>query len=452
VKNNGLALNQASDEVKNDEEVVMSAVKREIYNGLALHHASDEARNDKEVVMLAVKNNGLALHHASDEIKNDKEVVMLAVKNSGSALNQASDEVKNDKEVVMLAVKNNGLALNHASDELKNDKEVVTLAVKNNGLALNHASDELKNDKEIVMSAVKQDGRAFQYASGISLSFQLCWNNKRTFQTCCDTQQSISIMLMRRGKVDDKLNVWHQIPTFLRRHCLSFLPICLNDYGWYASHTAAGLRNDKEVVMCAMKSFYWSVNYNVDQISFASDKLRNDQEVMLFAVNKNIDDMKYASKELRSDKKFVLAAALLKDELLRSEEVLGYVSDEIRNDKEFMINVFALNCYALNHASNELKNDPDIKKLLCNHMAIYIRTLRQRGTIRVNVESSDTIADVKVKIHEKTGISVGCMRLIHKGKTLVDERSLSDCNILAGTGASYKHGLESILLATYNRG
>ena len=220
---------------------------------------------------------------------------MSAVKNNGLALNQASDEVKNDEEVVMSAEKReiyNGLALHHASDEVKNNKEVVMLAVKNNGLALKHASDELKNDKEIVMSAVKQDGRAFQYASGISLSFQLCWNNKRTFQTCCDTQQSISIMLMRRGKVDDKLNVWHQIPTFLRRHCLSFLPICLNDYGWYASHTAAGLRNDKEVVMCAMKSFYWSfTSVGKPQISFASDKLRNDQEVMLFAVNKNIDDM-----------------------------------------------------------------------------------------------------------------------------------------------------------------
>ena len=51
-------------------------------------------KNDKEVVTLAVKNNGLALNHASDELKNDKEIVRDAVKNKGLAVKKASDELK----------------------------------------------------------------------------------------------------------------------------------------------------------------------------------------------------------------------------------------------------------------------------------------------------------------------------------------------------------------------
>lgn len=64
--------------------------------------------NNKQMVLEAVKQNGYALNLASDEFKNDKDVVLLAVKQSGWALELASDEFKNDRndrEVVLEAVK-----------------------------------------------------------------------------------------------------------------------------------------------------------------------------------------------------------------------------------------------------------------------------------------------------------------------------------------------------------
>ena len=161
VKNDGDALQHASDELKADKEVVMVAVKN---SGDALYYASDELKADKEVVMMAVKNSGDALYYASDELKADKEVVMVA-NPLWAALQHASDELKADKEVVMAAVKNDSGALLHASDELKADKEVVMAAVTNSGGALLHASDELKADKEVVMVAVKNYGGALLHAS-----------------------------------------------------------------------------------------------------------------------------------------------------------------------------------------------------------------------------------------------------------------------------------------------
>ena len=71
----------------------------------------------KEVVLEAVKQDGRALEYASEELRGDKEVVMEAVKQYGRALEYASEELRGDKEVVMEAVKQNGLALEYASDE-----------------------------------------------------------------------------------------------------------------------------------------------------------------------------------------------------------------------------------------------------------------------------------------------------------------------------------------------
>ena len=48
--------------------------------------------------MAAVKNNGSALQYASDELQADKEVVLMAVKQNGYAINYASEELKNDPE------------------------------------------------------------------------------------------------------------------------------------------------------------------------------------------------------------------------------------------------------------------------------------------------------------------------------------------------------------------
>ena len=62
-------------------------------------------KNEKEVVLAAVKQNGDALEYASEGMKNDKKVVLAALAQNGNALQFASEEMQNDKEVneVMLA-------------------------------------------------------------------------------------------------------------------------------------------------------------------------------------------------------------------------------------------------------------------------------------------------------------------------------------------------------------
>merc|ERR1711939_686030 len=65
-------------------------------------------------------------------------------------------------------------------------------------------------------------------------------------------------------------------------------------------------------------------------------------------------------------------------------------------------------------------------------MQTFVKTLNGRS-ITVEVESNDTVAVLKNKIHEKEGIAPEEQRLVFAGKQLQDERTMGDYDIQKAT-------------------
>lgn len=160
---NGEALEFASNELKNDKEFILAAMEQWWWK--AIKYASNELANDKEFMLFVMKGRPYAFRYAAYALMHDRETVMAAVTESWKVLEDMPVKryYNDDKEVIMTAIVQSGWALEHASNGLKNDKEVVMAAVQQNGCALLHASDELKNDREVVMAAVTNNGLALEY-------------------------------------------------------------------------------------------------------------------------------------------------------------------------------------------------------------------------------------------------------------------------------------------------
>ena len=273
VKRNGFTLKYASDELKNDAEVVLAAINGGDEWGCsakALEFASDELKDDKSIVMTAVSRHSEALCFASDRLRCDRDVVMAAVDQSGWALEYASDELRNDEEVVLTAIQgwdgvscNYSFAIKHASEELKSNKEFMIKAIElTEGEAFAKASDALKNDKEIVLIAVKNCSPPHQCDPTIVLAYA-------SDQMRAD--KDIVLAAVRRN-------------------------------GWSLNYASEELKADKDVVLVATINNPWSLTY-------ASPALRADKEFMMYVVKAaGADPLEYASAEIRNDPDILKAA------------------------------------------------------------------------------------------------------------------------------------------------
>jgi len=114
--------------------------------------------------------------------------------------------------------------------------------------------------------------------------------------------------------------------------------------GWALTYASEELRADKDVVLAAVKKDGWALTY-------ASEELRTDREFVLAAVKHVGSALNYASKELRADRNVVLAA------VKQSGWALKFASEDLRADREVVLAAVKQDGLALKFASKELRND-----------------------------------------------------------------------------------------------
>ena len=162
--NGSHAIYHASDRLRGDKEIILSAESR----CTALRYASAELQDDRDVVLHCVKETGVALYYASARLRGDKEIILAAAWSfSDTVLDLASAELQDDRDVVLHCVKNGGDAIKHASARLRGDKEIILAAGRkcSSDTVLNLASTELQDDRDVVLRCVELKPDAIKYAS-----------------------------------------------------------------------------------------------------------------------------------------------------------------------------------------------------------------------------------------------------------------------------------------------
>jgi hypothetical protein len=101
----------------------------------------------------------MALKHASDELKGDREIVLTAVRRDLWAFEYAAlNDLNRDGEIIMAAIEQPGMALQYANDGIRGNREFILAAISRNPLSLEYASDDIKRDRQIVLAAVRKNG------------------------------------------------------------------------------------------------------------------------------------------------------------------------------------------------------------------------------------------------------------------------------------------------------
>jgi hypothetical protein len=178
----------------------------------------------------------------------------------------------------------------------------------------------------------------------------------------------------------------------------------LNDTELVFKNLPEKARADRDVVMAAVSRYPLTLRFAADtlrddcefmtamiktkatHLQYASEKVRADHGVVLAAIKKHGSCLQYASDSLKSDKQLVLTAmqsyrgdyegtplrfasyqvmtdrevvlrAMEKDiSILRS----SWFPDELKADRAIMLHAIGLNGSCLQHASSDLKDDPEV--------------------------------------------------------------------------------------------
>lgn len=147
--------NYASNELRQDRQLCLIAART---SNKVVSKTCQQFSGDREIVLEAVRFEG-TLEVVSDELKNDREVILTAISSHGRDIQYAPQHFKNDREIVLKAVNQSWKAIEFVHDLFGNDREIVLCAVKQHYNALEYASDEFKNDIEIVNKALRgEDG------------------------------------------------------------------------------------------------------------------------------------------------------------------------------------------------------------------------------------------------------------------------------------------------------
>ena len=142
----------------NEEKLIILNKVREKHYTFIPKYLKNDLLFLKEILNI----NGMLLEQLSDNIKDNYDLVLLAVKNEGASIKYASKKLKYNKEIIKIAVKQNYFAIIHYDNKINNehyyiqmytnillDYEIILISMSHNELAYSNVSYGLTNTEEL---------------------------------------------------------------------------------------------------------------------------------------------------------------------------------------------------------------------------------------------------------------------------------------------------------------
>ena len=124
----------------------MEAVKQ---NGKAIDFASPILKENEEILIKAIKNGYINIPPDTEK----RHHVKLILERNGHYLKRFEKRYLDDKELVLAAVTQHGHAIKYASDRLKGDDEILTTAISNYPGAIKFLPEKLKYEEKYIKKA-----------------------------------------------------------------------------------------------------------------------------------------------------------------------------------------------------------------------------------------------------------------------------------------------------------
>lgn len=417
--------------LRSDREFMLSCIR---VHGSALQFASDQLKDDRELVLVAIENNGY-LKYASPELRSDRAFVRQCVRIKPRSIEFVSDELKNDTQFILSLLTENDKCWKHITDHHTKDEQFMLEAIRrscnsatirqymHHSLRRNfhflwqlvklhaeyyslyasrrfkqrhslfilkcielHGSDfmrrvsiKARSDPRFVLRAVKKDPECIRFASK---KLQRDDEFKREISENIDSTTNVCPSEIDDARFEFELEqVFEDVEGKI--HLEDWDEMWRNDeyfmlqmVKWHSFESLAWIGeqlddNRQFITLCMRVSNGWALKY-------ASPKWRDDNEVVFTAVSMRADgsSLEYASERLRQDKEFVMRCAKRKHLSLKYASPLlshdrEYVSQSImpvngralvsvphfQNDEIVVTSAVMHDGHALCHASDELRNN-----------------------------------------------------------------------------------------------
>jgi hypothetical protein len=326
LSSSGDNLHFASERLRDDPEVVLTAIRRE-EDWAAINAASDRLLTDPEFSLRAVLLNAEVCTCFPEVAIADRERLLEAVAARAGALHLASEGLRDDPEIVRLALIRDPSLLAIASERLRDDEGLVRFATGISPSALRHASLRLRDDRELLRSVLAGGPSMIRYASA----------------RLRDDPELIREALRRGVNGDRSVRQDEIFDLGVPEFGVHFLPGGESPLVFASDR----LRDDPELVLFALETGY-------SPLSAVSNRLRDDLGLMRRAVTLRPHDLRHASDRLRDDPDLVRLA------VHGDPTTIQHASDRLRSDLIIGLEVVLASKGAIRLLHPSIRRHPDL--------------------------------------------------------------------------------------------